>query len=84
MLDAIEARAHECGVPLVRTGWPGTKAEFRAFLEWNAPRLSWVLPTDDGRLTDELRPHGVSFLPGNNRGKGRKFYRALFPEYPAT
>ena len=84
VLDNIEARAHECGVPLVRNGWPGTKAEFRAFLEWYAPRLLWALPTDDDRLSDELRPHGVTFgKPGRARDKGKKIYQELFPNYPA-
>lgn len=84
VLDAIEARAHECGVPLVRSQWPGTKAEFRGFLKWYAPRLLWALPTDNDNLTDELRPHGVAFgKPGRARDKGKKIYQELFPDYPA-
>jgi len=84
VLNAIEARARECGVPLVRSQWPGTKAEFRDFLKWHAPGLSYSLPTDNDNLTDELRPHGVAFgKPGRARDKGKKIYQALFPDYPA-
>lgn len=84
VLDTIEARARECGVPLVRSQWPGTKAEFRGFLKWYAPRLLWALPTDNDNLTDELRPHGVAFgKPGRARDKGKKIYQELFPDYPA-
>lgn len=84
VLDNIEARARECGVPLVRSRWPGTKAEFRDFLKWHAPRLLWALPTDNDNLTDELRPHGVAFgKPGRARDKGEKIYKTLFPDYPA-
>jgi hypothetical protein len=84
VLDSIESRARELEWPLVRSEWPGTKAELRKFLEWHNSGLCYSLPTDDDRLTDELRPHGVLFLPGNNKGKGRKFYKTLFPEYPAA
>ena len=84
VLNDIENRALECHCPLVRSEWPGTKTELRAFLQWYAPRLSYVLQTDDGRLTDELRPHGVTFgKPGRARDKGKKIYKALFPSYPA-
>lgn len=84
VLDDIENRALKCEVPLVRSEWPGTKAELRAFLQWYAPNLSYVLPTDKGRLTDDLRPHGVKFgKPGRARDKGKKIYQALFPDYPA-
>lgn len=84
VLNAIEARARECELPLVRSEWPGTKAELRDFLKWYAPGLSYSLPTDNSRLADELRPHGVAFgRPGRARDKGKKIYRALFPNYPA-
>lgn len=84
VLDTIEARARECEWPLVRSKWPGTKAELRKFIEWRNRGLYYRLPTDDKNLTDALRPHGVSFLPGRNKGKGLKFYKTIFPDYPAV
>lgn len=84
VLDTIDARARESGIPLDRSQWPGTKAELRAFLEWCAPHLLWALPTDNDRLSDELRPMGVAFArPGRAKDKGQRFYKALFPDYPA-
>jgi hypothetical protein len=84
VIDAIESRAREVGHPFDRAQWPGTKAEFRAFLSWHNARLSYQLPADDSRLSDELRPLRVAFArPGRARDKGRKFYKALFPDYPA-
>ncbi len=84
VVDAIESRAQEIGHPFDRAGWPGTKAEFRAFLTWHCPGLAYSLPTDDDRLSDELTPCGAKFgRPGRAKDKGRKFYKALFPDYPA-
>jgi len=80
----IEARARERGYPFDRAQWPGTKREFREFLEWFDARLAFTLPADDGNLNDELRPHGVKFAsPGRSREKGLRCYRILFPDYPA-
>jgi hypothetical protein len=84
VLDEIEARALVLNKPFDRSEWPGTKDEFRAFLRWKDSGLAYRLPTDDGRLSDELRPHGVKFgRPGRDKTTGLKFYRALFPDYPA-
>lgn len=83
VVDAIESRANEIGYPFDRAEWPGTRAEFRAFLLWRDAGLHWKLPADAGRLSDELRPLGVKFAPsGRAKDKGRKFYKALFPSYP--
>lgn len=84
VVEEVETRAREQGYPFDRTRWPGTKREFRKFLERHDPRLAYTLPADDGNLNDEMRPHGVKFAsPGRATDKGLKFYRALFPEYPA-
>jgi len=84
VLAEIEARAKELNHHFDRAQWPGTKAEFRAFLRWKDENLAYRLPADDGRLSDELRPHGVKFgRPGRDTTKGLNFYRALFPDYPA-
>jgi hypothetical protein len=83
-VTAVEARAIEQGIPFDRTQWPGTKREFRKFLTWNNSKLAYTLPTDDGRLSDELRKVNVKFArSGRNIGKGKQFYRALFPDWPA-
>lgn len=84
VLDEIEARALEVNHPFDRAQWPGTKAEFRAFLRWKDANLVYRLPADDDRLSNELRPHGVKFgRPGRDKKKGLRFYRTLFPDYPA-
>ena len=84
VMEEVETRAREQGYPFERSQWPGTKREFRKFLEWHDPRLAYTLPADDGNLNKEMRPHGVKFSsPGRATDKGLKFYRALFPEYPA-
>lgn len=82
VLDEIENRAREVGHPFDRAKWPGTKAEFRAFLMWHCPGLAYSLPTDDDRLSDELTPCGAKFgRPGRSKTKGLNFYRAIFPGY---
>ena len=84
VLDSIEAKARAVEYPFDRSQWPGTKAEFRAFLKWHAPELCHQLPSDDGRLSDDLRPLGVNFArAGRARDKGKEFYQTLFSTYPA-
>ena len=84
VVDAIESRARERDCPFDRNQWPGTKREFRDFLTWHARSLAYQLPADDGRLSDELRQCGVRFArPGRDKTKGMRFYRAIFPDYPA-
>ena len=81
LVSWAEARAKEVAYPFNRAEWPGTKAEFMAFLRWKNSYLAHRLQTHKDRLSEELRPHGVTFLPGNNKGKGLKFYRALYSDY---
>lgn len=79
VLDEIENRAREVGHPFARAEWPGTKVELREFLCWKDRRLH-NLPEDMDKFTDVL-PDGIKFLPGNNKGKGLRFYKKLFPDY---
>lgn len=81
LLDEIETRANDAGILFNRAEWPGIKAELTRFIEWYNPHLRYSMPNHIDNVTDELHPLGVKFLPGNNRGKGLKFYCDLFPDY---
>jgi len=83
LISGVLHDANEKGCLIIKDQWPGTKREFREFVQWKDSSLSYRLPVDDKALSKELALFGVKFCLGAKRSceKGRSAYRRVYPEY---